>query len=244
MRTWVSLAASSVLLLLPTSRAPLARPAKVSPRARQQAARHASSGGAAHTRPARRPPPGRMVLAPVVLRAGPTQPSGPGKVGPRKTRPGARGAYSGVTPGLPALPPLHLSARARARCTLTWTGFQLLPNGSRVFLQSTQRVATTQASTAGLWTIRLPGCRVLTYNALRPLDTRFFDTPILSVRLRKRRRRPAALRVRLRRPATPRIRWVRMQGVYYLFVTFVHPHRTFVHAHRTFVHPHRRGMVY
>ncbi len=135
------------------------------------------------------------------------------------------GDYSGVTPGLPRMPRIWLPRAARNHCYISWTGFQLLPRGSRLFLQFNRRPSYELVRKPGQLLIELKGCRPAHSNTLRPLDTRWFDTPVLRARLHHRRRGSSREVVRLKRAATPHLRVVRLQGWYYLFITFHHVHR-------------------
>lgn len=130
--------------------------------------------------------------------------------------------YGGVTPGLPQMPRIILPRAAATHCYVTWTGFQLLPNGSRVFLQLNRAPNQEVRSLAGEIQVALPVCRVHHWNNLRPLDLRFFDTPLSGARVRWNRRQGATLHLSLKRPAQPQMGVVKLQGWTYLFVTFRH----------------------
>jgi hypothetical protein len=104
--------------------------------------------------------------------------------------PAAQQRYDGVVPGptgrnpLPAIP--------KGGSYLVWTGFQMTPSGSRVFLQTTTdvqfemdegRVGKSGKSTL---TVRLPDCRIFMANNQRKIDTRFFATPISGISARRK----------------------------------------------------------
>ncbi len=133
----------------------------------------------------------------------------------------APGAYHGVVPGLPQRVRTHLPPDHRRRCYLTWTGFQLLPNGSRLFLQLNRKPSFRARTRGSSLTITLWGCRVASWNNTRPLFTRYFPTPVRYARVRLRRR-AVVMTVLLKKPARARLRVVHMQGWYYLFVTYRH----------------------
>lgn len=133
------------------------------------------------------------------------------------------GEYGGVTPGLPTLPRIVLPRDASQRCYVTWTGFQVLPSGSRVFLQLNRTPDKAVHTTAGEIRVELGGCRVYRWNNLRPLDLRFFDTPVSSARVRWSRRQGATLHVQLKRAVQPQVEVAQLQGWTYLFLTFHHP---------------------
>jgi len=134
----------------------------------------------------------------------------------------ASGDYGGVTPGLPAMPTIRLPRDADKRCYITWTGFQLLPTGSRVFLQLNRSPGRTLHVSTGEIRVALGDCRVIHPNILRPMDMRFFQTPVSEARLRWTRRGGATLHLSLSRPAQPALEEVKLQGWTYLFVTFQH----------------------
>lgn len=162
--------------------------------ARPRASRHPAT---------RRPTPRRLVLT--------------------GSRPAAVGGYSGVTPGLPRMPRIHLPREAAKRCYITWTGFQLLPGGSRVFVQFNRRPGHRVASMGTRIAVTLGGCRVASWNNTRPLLTQFFPTPVRSVDLTRRRRRdPWTLSIVLKRPVHYSVTVTKLQGWTYLFLTFRH----------------------
>lgn len=131
------------------------------------------------------------------------------------------GGYRGVTPGLPGMPRIHLPKNAQSRCYLTWTGFQLLPTGSRVFLQFNKKPTVKKTVKGAGLTIELPGCGVASWNNTRPLYTRYFPTPVRYARVRKRGK-ATRMTVLLKKPVTARTRVTKLQGWYYLFITFRH----------------------
>jgi len=134
---------------------------------------------------------------------------------------GSTGDYRGVTPGLPRMPRIHLPKNANKRCYLTWTGFQLLPTGSRLFLQFNKKPTVIKTVKGAALTIKLPGCGVANANNTRPLYTRYFPTPVRYARVR-RHHKATWMTVLLKKPVAARSRVVRLQGWYYLFVTFQH----------------------
>jgi hypothetical protein len=98
--------------------------------------------------------------------------------------------YDGVVPGPTGRNPLPAAPKAGPH--LVWTGFQMTPTGSRVFLQTTApvqfdldegRVAKSGKSTLA---VRLAGCRIHMANNRRRIDTRFFATPVAGVSARQK----------------------------------------------------------
>ena len=100
--------------------------------------------------------------------------------------------YDGVVPGSSAKNPLP--AVPKVGSYLVWTGFQMTPTGSRVFLQTTQtvpfvvdegRVGKSGKSTLS---VRLEGCRIYMANNRRKIDTRYFASPVAGVSARQKGR--------------------------------------------------------
>lgn len=129
--------------------------------------------------------------------------------------------YHGVTPGLPRMPRIHLPRNAKKRCYLTWTGFQMQPTGSRVFLQLNKRPKVRTTVKGAALTLTLPGCRVANWNNTRPLYTRYFPTPVRYAQVR-RRGKSTVMTVLLKRAVVAHTRVVRLQGWYYVFLSFQH----------------------
>jgi hypothetical protein len=120
------------------------------------------------------------------------------------------------------MPRMVLPRDAATQCYVTWTGFQLLPNGSRVFLQLNRVPSRDLQSAKGEIRVELPACRVHRTANLLPLDLKYFDTPVGSVRVSWKRRMGATLRLGLKSPAQPKLEVVQLQGWTYLFLTFHH----------------------
>jgi hypothetical protein len=139
------------------------------------------------------------------------------------------GEYGGVTPGLPNLPKIRLPRNAGARCYLTWTGFQLLPTGSRIFLQFNRPPAHLTSATGQAMTVTFAGCFLAEANHSRVLDLGYFPTPLRSARVR-RHGNGVALDLQLRSQATASVSATTLQGWAYVFVEFHHAHDAFVAA--------------
>ncbi|HEY2903204.1 MAG TPA: AMIN domain-containing protein [Polyangia bacterium] len=76
---------------------------------------------------------------------------------------------------------------------VVWTGFQMHGDGSRVYLQATNDVeVSVTAGKEGL-TVTVHDCRLRVRNGGRPMDTRFFQTPVKSVSLRQQKKDVAVL---------------------------------------------------
>lgn len=108
---------------------------------------------------------------------------------PRERRPEE---YGGVTPGAAQLPPgmrRHLRQRLdpRALPLVAWPGFQMVPNGSRVFLAVTTQPSITVSRPSPREVVyRLEHARINLYNNHRPLETSGFATPLERAFLRQR----------------------------------------------------------
>jgi len=93
-------------------------------------------------------------------------------------------SYAGVRPGkggqLPGAP------KAGGAPFLTFTGFMMTEAGSRVFLQLTQQVQYTVSQSPREITLTLKGCRIHKRNNARPVNTRFFATPVAKVQAKQR----------------------------------------------------------
>jgi hypothetical protein len=112
--------------------------------------------------------------------------------------------YDGVIPGPEGRNPLP--APPKDGPYLVWTGFQMTPTGSRVFLQTTQTVqfdlkeGPTKKSGKSILAVLLRGCRIFMENNRRKIDTRYFATPVSGVSAR-RRGHDVEVRISLRAPA-------------------------------------------
>jgi hypothetical protein len=120
----------------------------------------------------------------------------------------------------PAVPPAPPSSEAVAPATsagtplpwpkggpprLVWTGFQMTDGASKVVLQTSAEVLLDARPTKSGISVRLRGCRILTRSIARPLDTRFFPTPVKLVSVEQRGRN-IEVEIALKEPvaATPR----------------------------------------
>ena len=121
---------------------------------------------------------------------------------------GAAEPYEGVVPGSGHEPPLNGAARRQrpdGAAILSWVGFQPMPGGgSRFFLQLSREVPYQGQSSDGRFEILLPNTRVHLRNTLRPLETRFFDTPVLRADA-VRRGRDMVVVFELRAEVAPRL---------------------------------------
>ena len=130
------------------------------------------------------------------------------------------GAYPGVVPGTDNCPAVPASPNA-AEPTITWPGFQTLAGGgSRVFVQSTAPLGSELVRKGRTLKIALGPARLSHRNNARPLDTRFFDTPVARAYV-KVNKGQATLYVELRRDAEPMVSTAPgADGYYFLYVDF------------------------
>lgn len=103
---------------------------------------------------------------------------------------GARSqGYDGVGADGSGEPPRSGALRKAKGRLITWLGFQMRADGgSRFFLQMTQKPEFSVKKSEGRIEILLQSARIYMRNNRRPLETRFFSTPVLRSRLRGRGR--------------------------------------------------------
>ena len=130
-------------------------------------------------------------------------------------------AYQGVTPESGSPPAEARVRRAHSRL-VTWPGFEAMPNGgSRFFLQLSQTVQFQTRATDGGFEVTLQNTRTHLRNTTRPLETRFFDTPVTRARVERRGCHDLVFAFDLRAQATPRVYTQPGPGGYtFLFVEF------------------------
>jgi hypothetical protein len=99
--------------------------------------------------------------------------------------------YAGLTPGATnaRIPGLNRREARRAgnRAVIAWPGFQMTPNGSRVFVATTRPVVVGPPHhTPGRWTYVVSGAYIPLSNNRRPLVTQAFETPVDRAYVRQR----------------------------------------------------------
>ncbi len=121
----------------------------------------------------------RRALLCLVLLAGPAfaeEPKGPNP----------EGEYGGVQPGEAKKPePGTKAKKPPPKGTLSWIGFEIKDGGSEVFFQSVAPFEVAQRVDSGTLVVTLKGLRKLGHNTWRPIDTRFFETPLAGIKARK-----------------------------------------------------------
>lgn len=126
---------------------------------------------------------------------GPDEPAAATRKGP--AAPAKReGDYSGVSPGEPAASPAKKVKAGPS--TLTWVGFAPQGDGgAQIFFQGTSRFAASQRIEGSTLIVEVEGLKRMATNTRRPLDTRFFESPVArvaakAVRARKKTRKAPA----------------------------------------------------
>ncbi len=102
----------------------------------------------------------------------------------KATDPNPIGFYSGVRPGNDTPPPIAAKTFGSSPAVLTWMGFERTATGSRVFFQLNAEVEHRLEQKGLTIMVRLPNTTVNVKNNRRPLDLRFFNTPVRLVTLR------------------------------------------------------------
>ena len=173
----------------------------------------------------------RRVLALVLFLAAAPLASSPARAGASKSAPPDTGDYGGVVPGQ-----THKDeGKARHRHhmprkgELSWIGFQARDGSSQVFLQSVAPFDVTQHVEHGTLIVKLAGLDRLGQNTWRPIDTRYFDTPLERIVARKIGGRHARtggieLQITFKHPSDATQAQLRSateaDGYYYSYLTF------------------------
>jgi len=135
---------------------------------------------------------------------------GPGESSPRPslTESGQAhpvGAYAGVSPGTGNTPPRAPAAASGGAILMTWPGFQGRPDGaSRFFVQTNGHVVYESRNEQGRFVLLLKNTSLHLRNNRRPLETRYFNTPVTRARV-ERRGRDLAVILDLRGAVTPTV---------------------------------------
>jgi hypothetical protein len=240
--TTVVFAASTVASAAPPPpTAPGADPEAKKPAGPRPGARSGSGGG---TSPSTPPPPGRATPPPPSGgapgdTAAPAEPEGPPvdlsdtwgysrsrPTQPRYVRsadgstnsttaPNPVGFYSGVSTGgnhVPPRPPDNFDTRP---ATMTWTGFERAPEGSRVFFEVNGPVRHSVSQDGLVLKVRLVNTKVNVRNNQRHLDLRYFETPVRMVNIRRRGKDTEAT-IQLKRESSPTVNLQDGKGGYKL----------------------------
>lgn len=112
------------------------------------------------------------------------------------------GFYSGVSVAGGRRAPRTPDAVGTTPVVVTWAGFERAGEDAQVFVQLNGVAPYTIEQERGRVRVRIAGARVSSRNNLRPLDLRFFPTPVHSVVL-KPMGADLVVTVTLKRPVTP-----------------------------------------
>lgn len=93
--------------------------------------------------------------------------------------------YQGVTPGTANPPPRSRVGRRNDRTVVTWPGFQVAGEGSRIFIQTSRPVSVQESRGPSRLIYRLPNSVISTRNNRNPLVTSHFNTPVATAFLRR-----------------------------------------------------------
>lgn len=132
--------------------------------------------------------------------------------------PHPEGQYGGVQPGHKPEKP----KRPPAKGTLSWIGFEPKNGTSEVFFQSIAPFDLSQHVDKGVLVIDLNLTR-LGQNTWRPIDTRFFDTPLARITA-KRGKKGVEVRIAFKNPKDAKEGALRTateaDGFYYAYLDF------------------------
>lgn len=140
--------------------------------------------------------------------------------------PHPEGEYGGVQPGVSHKPETTRPARPKRpppKGTLTWVGFEPKNGTSEVFLQSVAAFDVAQHVDKGVLVVTLTGVSRLGQNTWRPIDTRFFETPLARITAAKKGR-GLEVRIAFKNPKDAKEGTVRgatePDGMYYAYLDF------------------------
>ena len=102
--------------------------------------------------------------------------------------PKPEGEYGGVQPAVGKAEAAKKPKRPAPKGTLSWIGFEVKDGGSEVFFQSAAAFEVSQRIDKGVLVVTLGGLSRLGHNIWRPIDTRFFETPLSRIVARKKGR--------------------------------------------------------
>jgi hypothetical protein len=100
--------------------------------------------------------------------------------------PNAEGEYGGVQPGQGKKPDGKKAKKTPPKGTLSWIGFETKGGASEVFFQSIAAFEVSQRVDGSVLVVTLSGLSRLGHNTWRPIDTRFFETPISRITAKKK----------------------------------------------------------
>ena len=160
---------------------------------------------------------GRLLLASTLVLAGPAL---------ADTAPKQEGDYGGVVPGEADNKPGGKPGKGKraAKGTLSWIGFEAKDGGSQLFLQSVAPFEVVSQRVAGNTLIVTLSLTKLGTNTWRPIDTRYFDTPLSRVVAKRGKGKRIELRVDFKDPKDAREGALRTatepDGMFYAYLSF------------------------
>jgi hypothetical protein len=130
--------------------------------------------------------------------------------------------YAGVVPGARERPAHLRGTPGQTPVVATWPGFQPRSDGaSRFFVQLTAMPSYDVRTERGRVVVSMRDVRIGDRQARRPLDTRYFSTPVTRAYLERRGRNDCALVLELRAAVAPSVTVERGEdGMVYLMVSF------------------------
>ena len=132
-------------------------------------------------------------------------------------------SYEGVTPGSETsenLPP-KADEIPEGALMLTWPGFMMLEDGSSFFIQTSKPVKFGTRKSEGRLELVLHNTRVHLKNNFLPLETQFFDTPVVRATVQRKGKKDLVMVFEMREDATPSItQKMGKDGFNYVFVKF------------------------
>ena len=131
-----------------------------------------------------------------------------------------RGYYCGVKPGGDQAPAIGAKAGTTPP-EITWPGFQMMPGGgSRVFVQITTQVDVSAALVGGNVVVDFGDVKIAGRNNRLPLITKFFDTPVTEVAVKREKKRTTLI-LSMRAPVEPRVSHEQAQsGFHFVYIDF------------------------
>jgi len=132
-------------------------------------------------------------------------------------------SYAGVTPGSESsenLPP-KAEEIPEGALMLTWPGFMMHKDGSCFFVQTSKPVKFGTQKSEGRLDLVLHDTRVHLKNNFLPLETQFFDTPVMRATVQPKGKKDLVMVFEMREDATPTITQKKgKDGFNYVFVKF------------------------
>lgn len=130
--------------------------------------------------------------------------------------------YAGVCPNSANPPAVDVPA-GQSPARITWPGFQTLPDqGTRIFVQATVPFQFSTETRGSSFVVSLGDVGIAGENNGRPLETRFFNTPVVRASLKRiKKQKETQLILELRGNATPRVHTeTGTNGYFFLMIDF------------------------